>query len=280
MTNTMITGATMSDEIDPVAQVTTDLVAEQNALDDVVAGLDDDAWRRDTPSPGWTVADQVGHLWFFDRSATLAIADPDGFRHHRDELFIQMNADHDPTLAEARAMTPAELLAAWRDARAGLAAAANGFDAATRVEWYGPSMGARSFLTARLMEAWAHGTDIIDTVADLVGPDARPTTDRCRHIAQLGVITRGWSYANRGLTPPEGSVNVTLTAPSGDVWTWHYDDAVAEVHGPAEDFCHVVTQRRHLDDTAVTTIGDAARDWLVRAQAFAGPATDGPAPKG
>ena len=49
--------------------------------------------------------------------------------------------------------------------------------------------------------------------------------------------------------------------------------------GPAEDFCLVVTQRRHVDDTALVVTGERARDWLVRAQAFAGPATDGPAPK-
>jgi len=51
------------------------------------------------------------------------------------------------------------------------------------------------------------------------------------------------------------------------------------VTGPAEDFCLVVTQRRHLADTALVVSGDRAQDWLLRAQAFAGPATDGPTPK-
>ena len=46
-------------------------------------------------------------------------------------------------------------------------------------------MGAKSFLTARLMEAWAHGQDICDTV----GVEREPT-DRLRHIAQLGYIPR------------------------------------------------------------------------------------------
>ncbi len=46
-------------------------------------------------------------------------------------------------------------------------------------------MGAKSFLTARLMEAWAHGSEI----AEAVGATRAPT-DRLRHIAQLGYITR------------------------------------------------------------------------------------------
>ena len=133
-------------------------------------------------------------------------------------------------------------------------------------------MGAKSFLTARLMEAWAHGQDIVDTLGA-----SRSASDRLRHIAQLGVITRGWSYINRGLEVPEGNVSVTLTAPSGDVWEWPHENADATVSGKAEEFCLVVTQRRHVDDTDLTINGELARDWMLQAQAFAGGPTDGPA---
>ena len=54
-------------------------------------------------------------------------------------------------------------------------------------------------------------------------------------------------------------------------------DAVDSVKGPADEFCLVVTQRRHLDDTELST-GELGRHWLVRAQAFAGGPTEGPAP--
>ena len=134
-------------------------------------------------------------------------------------------------------------------------------------------MGAKSFLTARLMETWAHGQDVVDSIGA-----SRPPTDRLRHIAQLGFITRGWSYVNRGLAPPESAVFVELAAPSGAAWTWGPVEAADRVGGPAEDFCLVVTQRRHLDDTALHVEGENAREWLLFAQAFAGPATDGPPP--
>ena len=124
------------------------------------------------------------------------------------------------------------------------------------------------------MEVFAHGQDIVDTVGA-----TRPATDRLRHIAQLGYITRKWSYLNRRMDVPDGDVAVVLTAPSGETWTWG-DDADNRVTGSAEDFCLVVTQRRHVDDTDLEVVGERARDWLLRAQAFAGPATDGPKPKG
>ncbi|HEX4982264.1 MAG TPA: TIGR03084 family metal-binding protein [Ilumatobacteraceae bacterium] len=255
-----------------VREVTTDLLAEHDALDAIVAPLPDEAWAMPTPSPRWTVADQIGHLTYFDGTATLAITDPDAFAAVRDELLASVDGGEELTLGPGRAMSPAEVLAAWRENRRRLADAAATLDDGTRVVWYGPSMGAKSFLTARLMETWAHGQDIVDAVGA-----SRPPTDRLRHIAQLGFITRGWSYVNRGLAAPEAPVFVELVAPSGATWTWGPADASDRVRGPAEDFCVVVTQRRHVDDTALVVEGTNAREWLLCAQAFAGPPTDGPA---
>jgi uncharacterized protein (TIGR03084 family) len=129
------------------------------------------------------------------------------------------------------------------------------------------------------METWAHGQDIVDTAQAAGVPVDRPPTDRLRHIAQLGVITRGWSYAVRRMEAPAGDVRVELDAPSGEVWAWGPDGAADVVRGPAEDFCLVVTQRRHPADTALEVVGDLATDWLAHAQAFAGGPTEGPQPR-
>ncbi len=255
-----------------------DLAAEQEALDAVVSALDEPQWQLPTPSPGWTIADQIGHLTYFDGAAALAIEDPAAFAGERDALFraaLDGTAD-ELTLGPYRAMSATDLHEAWRANRRALARAASGLTDGDRVEWYGPSMSAKSFLTARIMEAWAHGQDIVDAARNAGLDASREPTDRLRHIAQLGVITRGWSYVNRGMEPPAGEVRVELEAPSGDTWTWGPDGAADLVRGLAEDFCLVVTQRRHPHDTRLEVVGELARDWLVHAQAFAGPPTDGP----
>ena len=255
-----------------VADVRADLLAEQQALDDIMVQLTDDQWALPTPSPRWSVADQIGHLTYFDETAAQAITDPEAFQASVAALLDSLDeGDDDATLRAYRALTPSELLQTWRQNRALLADASATLDNDTRVPWYGPSMGSKSFLTARLMETWAHGQDIVDTVGT-----SRSGTDRLRHIAQLGFITRGWSYVNRGLEQPDQDVRVELTSPSGALWTFGPDDAREVVSGPAEDFCLVVTQRRHVDDTNLLLEGTAARDWLEKAQAFAGGATDGP----
>ena len=44
-----------------------DLADETAALNALTAPLDDAGWKQPTPAPGWTIADQVGHLAYFDR---------------------------------------------------------------------------------------------------------------------------------------------------------------------------------------------------------------------
>ena len=257
-----------------LAALRRDLAEEQRSLDEVVTACDASQWARPTPSPGWTVADQIGHLAYFDAAATRALVDPDGFVTDAGELYRAAQAEGVDafTLGAFRALSTDAQLAAWRRARTRLLAAAATLDRATRVPWYGPSMGALSFLRARLMETWAHGVD----VADALGVTREPT-DRLRHVAELGYRTRDWSYRVRGEEPPPGRVGLDLRAPSGTTWTWG-DDADEVITGPAEDFCLVVTQRRHVDDTALV-VGDLGRHWLERAQAFAGPPTRGPSPR-
>ncbi len=251
-----------------VHEIAVDLRAEQDLLDGIVSPLDDDGWRRQTPAEGWTVADTIGHLTYFDGAAATAVTDPDAFAASIQDLVSSPDGGDSLTLGRDR--SPAQALAKWRANRARLADVAATLTDDMRIAWYGPSMGAKSFLTARLMECWAHGQDI----ADALGVD-RPASDRVRHIAQLGFITRGWSYVNRGMEVPAGDVRVELVGPSGAEWTFGPEDAPDRVRGPAVDFCLVVTQRRHVDDTALEVEGPVASDWMLRAQAFAGGPTDG-----
>ena len=258
-----------------VRGIAADLRAEYEALDAVVAPLADEQWELPTPSPRWSVRDQVAHLTYFDRTGRVAIADPEAFAALFDEMWGAATGGDEAvdelTLGWARELAPKELLDCWREGRAGLLGAAGGLSDDVRVPWYGPSMSARSFLTARLMETFAHGQDIVDAVGA-----QRPATDRLEHVARLGVITRGWTYANRGEDVPAAAIRVELVAPSGRRCEWGPEDAGERVSGDLEDFCLVVTQRRHLADTDLRVEGDAALDWMHKAQAFAGPPTDGP----
>ena len=257
----------MSDERgERLRRVAGDYHDEHQALDEIVAGLDPEAWATATPSEGWTIADQVNHLAFFDERARRAVEDPEGFQELIERDLREGAARRDEHLDRGREISPSELLEWSRAAHGELMATLDRVDPSARVPWYGPPMSAPSFVTARLMETWAHGRD----VADALGVTPEPT-DRLRHIADLGVRTRGWSYQVRGLADDATPVRVELDGPGGDRWTWGDEGAPDRIEGPAEDFCLVVTQRRNVSRTALVCTGDAAREWMEIAQAYAGP---------
>jgi uncharacterized protein (TIGR03084 family) len=258
-----------------VQKICDDLEAEHAALDAIVAAIDAAAWDTPTPAPGWAVRDQIGHLAFYDEKAVQAVTEPDAFRAGVAAIFEDPDGYMASAEEKGRTLPPDELLAWWRAGRVQLVDVLRGLDPKARVAWYGPDMGARSFATARLMETWAHGLDVVDALGA-----SRPATDRIEHICHLGVRTRGFSYAIREREAPEGDVFVELTAPSGATWTWGDPASADRVSGPAEDFCMVVAQRRHVDDTSLRVEGPLAREWMEIAQIFAGLPTLGPPPGG
>jgi len=236
-----------------------DLAAEEAVLDEVVGGLDEGSAAVATAAAGWDVRDTIEHLAGAEALAAIAIAiaEPDAFAE-------RLGA---PREEAGAARSWSEALDRWRAERArvldGLRAAAP----RNRFPWIAGDMSAMSFATARLMETWAHGVDI---AAALGVP--YPASARLRHVADLGVRTRSFSFGVRGLPVPEGDVRVELVGPDGEAWTWGESD-VDLVRGGALDFCLVVTQRRHVDDRDLAVDGPFARQWMAIAQAFAGPPT-------
>jgi len=258
----------------PFEEVLADLEAEQATLGVVLSRLPADVWDRPTHAPGWIVRDQMTHLAHFDEAAARAIRDPAGFRAAAAARAAGDRAEYERRyLAKGRPMSPPALLDWWRCTARALIEAARTVDAKSRLPWYGPDMSAASFITARLMETWSHGLDVVDAA----GVD-RPDTDRLRHVVFLGLRTRSFSYVNRGLMPNTAPVLLELRAPSGEVWSFGEHEAPDRIEGTATDFCRVVTQRRHVADTGLLITGLNAAEWMAISQAFAGPPGPGRQP--
>lgn len=255
--------------------VIADLEAEHQALGNLLDGLSEENWRTTTPADGWDVADSLSHLHFFDIRAALAMSDADAFARDGEAMLKSFATGGDPSVLRGREVAGSQLFTEWHDKSAALVAAGKAADRTQRVPWYGPSMSVASFLTARLMETWAHGVDISDALRKPI-----VTSARLKHIAHIGVLARANSYRSRGLQVPEANIAVELTAPTGDTWAWGDPAANEKVTGNALDFCLLVTQRRHVNDTALVATGELGREWLSIAQAFAGPAGAGREPLG
>ncbi|HUR15476.1 MAG TPA: TIGR03084 family metal-binding protein [Mycobacteriales bacterium] len=246
-----------------------DLRAEHEDLREYVSSAD---LALAVPAEPWDVRDTVSHLLVGDEKALLAAADPDAFAAELPQVLADPHGFIDAWLEAGKDLTKDELLARWTKGLEELTAAIARVPEGTKIPWYGPPMSAASFATARLMEYWAHGQDVVDAL----GAHRKPTA-RLKHICHLGYRTRGFSYAVRGLPVPEGEVRVSVTAPDGSTWEWGSgNDSVV---GTAEDFALRVTQRRHRADTGLVATGPLTDDWLDKAQCFAGLPTDGRQPR-
>jgi uncharacterized protein (TIGR03084 family) len=244
-----------------VEDLLADLDDERAAVMALVRGLPPASWTLPTRAEPWTVRDQIAHLGWFDAAFARAISTPAEFEAERDAI-----TDLDGFVDAANAAVPEAgpaALAWWQDAARAFDAAARACDPSTRLPWYGPPMSLRSAITSRIMETWAHGSDVADALGTRL-----PPTDRLRHVADIAVRARPQGYRVRDLDVPQTPVRVELTGPSGDVWTWGEGDE--SIVGDAEEFCLVLVRRVHVDDTALVVTGDAAREWMTLGQAFAG----------
>ncbi|GAA4679659.1 TIGR03084 family metal-binding protein [Phytohabitans rumicis] len=256
-----------------LAVLLADLADESADLDARVGPLPDAHWARLTPADGWTIGHQIAHLAWTDHVATLSATDPDAFFASLAGSAVDPEHFVDRGTEEFLA-PPAELLARWRAGRAALAEALAAAPPGAKLPWYGTAMSPVSMATGRIMETWAHGQDVADTLGH-----RRTPTERLRHIAYLGVRTLTHSFLTHGRAAPAAPVRVELISPSG-IWEYGPSDATDRVTGPALDFCLLVTQRRHRADLALVATGPVADEWLDVAQAFAGPPGIGRQPSG
>ncbi|HEX4864560.1 MAG TPA: TIGR03084 family metal-binding protein [Acidimicrobiales bacterium] len=258
-----------------IAELCDDLRQEHESLDRVVGNLSPRQWDQPTPAAGWDVRDTISHLCFFDEAATLAIEDPPGFEKWRDELVGNMSGGSTPDVDIGRELGDNQLLLGrWRQSRerfVEIAGAAGAGPKPPRIAWFGPPMSLASFVTARIMETWAHGVDIRDGLDLALTPDA--DSSRLRHVCHLAYGARAFTFAAHGVPDPGDPVSFEVSAPDGSTWTWGPEDAVERITGTALEIALVFTQRRHPSRTSVRARGATAETWLSIAQAFAGPPT-------
>ena len=136
----------------------------------------------------------------------------------------------------------------------------------TPIPWFGPSLSAVSFATARVMETWAHGQDIVDALGF-----GRLATHRLKHVAYIGVKARSFSYLRMvfSLRLKISALNASdlMGACGFGVTNKHYTESGVKLWTSVSWLPNA-----DMSQTPVYMIeGHVAREWLAIAQAFAGP---------
>ncbi len=255
-------------------QQASDFLEETNILFELMKNLVGSDFDRVTLFKNWTLNDILVHLHFWNINAHSSLNDPDKFDGMMKQFFSAIQTGklrpYENSVIKERGH---KLLEQWYNLSLKLAENFSVVDPKRRVKWAGPDMSARTCISARQMEVWAHGQAIFD----LLEQD-RPESDRIKNIVFLGINAFGWSHQVHKLDVPEVMPHLKLKAPSGENWNFGDESKISLIEGSAVEFAQVVTQTRNIADTSLKLNGDVAHVWMQNAQCFAGPPETPPAP--
>jgi uncharacterized protein (TIGR03083 family) len=118
--------------------------AETPVLRAILDPLGPAKFARPTPAAGWSIADHVSHLAYFDEVAVTSATDADAFA----ALLARVNADGgvnpDTVAAQFRQLSGTQLREWFARARGELLTVFAGLDPSARVPWFGPAMSGPS----------------------------------------------------------------------------------------------------------------------------------------
>ena len=248
--------------MDVMEEAVATLSAEQRDLEELLRRQPDEAWLTPTPAAGWDVRDQVSHL--ADTEEIAYDTATGGARQLNKEAlsYPSPEAFTESGCERGRKMEPQQVLEWWVLNAAKTRGILLQKDPKERIPW-GLGMAARTLVSARQMETWAHGLDIRAALGE--PPNLTP---RLRDIAWLifRAFPYAFTYAKREM--PAGTLRMELDF-NGERWDFGPDDADNLITGDAGEFCRVGVQRMKLTETATLKAeGPLAEEALQVARAF------------
>lgn len=251
-----------------------DLIAEQSLVDTLVAELTEAEWLKPLPTvQNWNIKDAVIHIAFYDYAAyKLMNGEAENVR-----TLSQAEAGNDQFFRATKFhhFTGEEALWWWREQRTQMMNAFFHKDSKERIPWApGLPMSAKSLVSARLMELWAHSVDIYAALA--LEPVVK---ERITSTLFLSWQARPNAYRINNLEMPDTPIYLELVLPSGKVWTQGDPKAENLIKGRALDWAMVAIRRKNWIDTDLEIIGDAARQFAMIVQTYAGVADQAPPAK-
>jgi uncharacterized protein (TIGR03084 family) len=241
-----------------VRDILSDLVAEQQFLDQSLQRIPIKIWDMVTPSKPWTVRDTISHLADYEELGADSIAGGDRIKTWQNAS--DLGALRNEAIKKGRAMRPQDVIEWWRGGRAKVVEPLSHMKAESRIEWIAGDMSARTFATYRLMETWAHGLDIYATLGLEV-----EDTPRIRHICWLGWKTLPYAFKEAG--EDYEPVRVEVIGPGYSKWVYGPDDTDQLIKGSASDWARIAVKRIKPKDTRLKLTGDYAEKAVQVAKA-------------
>ena len=240
-------------------EILSDLVAEQQFLDQYLQRISLKDWDKPTPAKGWTIRDTISHLADYEELASRVIAGNADLSRYKSAP--DLDALRQEAVERGRQMRPQDVIEWWRGGRATVVEPLSHMQETDRVEWIQGDMSAKTLATLRLMETWAHGLDIFATIGEEV-----EDTQRIRHVCFLGWKTLPYAFKAAG--EDYAPIRVEVIGPGYVKWIYGSEDAENLIKGSASDFARLSVRRVTRDQTRLKATGDAAERALDLVKAY------------
>ncbi len=234
-----------------VRTILSDLVAEQQSLDQYLQKIPVHDWSIPTAVRGWDIRDTVSHLAHFEELAALTVSGeppPDAEGDAFTELVWE-------GIQRGREIRPQDVIEWWRKGRAKLIEPLSEMTASQLTPWFNGSVSAQTVAAHRLTETWAYGLDIYEAVGD-----EYEDTTRIRHICKLGWATLASQFEEHG--EPYHPIRVEVIGPQYYKWVYGEEDSPHIIKGSASDWARLAVHRLGPSETGLACSTETAEHAL------------------
>jgi uncharacterized protein (TIGR03084 family) len=232
-----------------VREILSDLVAEQQALDQFLQRAPNRDWQAKVRN-GKTVKDLVAGLAAAEELVRDAL-------EGGGELLDEAHREGMEPAIRARAkrgdtMRWQDVIEWWREARARVVEALSRMDGDEQIRWLDGNLDSRRIAAARLRDTWAHALDIEGTLRG--EPE---DTARLRHVAWAGWAELPAVFHAAGETYAE-EVRLEVMGPGYAKWVWGPEGSEQLIKGPAGEWSRLVVGRVPPGALSLKVEGDVA----------------------
>ncbi|MCQ3803285.1 MAG: maleylpyruvate isomerase family mycothiol-dependent enzyme [bacterium] len=223
-----------------VRTILSDLVAEQQSLDQYLQKIPVRDWSTPTAVEGWDIRDTVSHLAHFEElAAQTVLGEPPPAAYF--DAFGDLVWEG---IQRGRDIRPQDVIEWWRKGRATLIEPLSEMSASQRTPWFNGTVPAKNVAANRLTETWAYGLDIYEAV----GEEYEDTT-RIRHICELGWVTLPSQYEDHG--EQYHPIRVEVIGPQYYKWVYGDEDSPHCIKGSASEWARLAVHRLGPSETTL-----------------------------
>lgn len=236
-------------------EILSNLVAEQQLLDQYLQSIPVRNWKTKTTFKNWTITNHVSYLAGLEDLAFNALKKKGSeFANYKGAKGLEKFEKN--CTNKGKDMRPQDVIEWWRLSRAKVVETLADSTPGRKIKWWHNEIDYLTFASSKLAQTWAHGLDIYSCMKK----DYEDTI-RIEHVALFGWLNS--EYTSKVNKLKYHDLRIELIGPEYKAWQFGNEKSENTIKGNAGDWCRLVTGR--VDKSfkpKLTPEGDFAKKFI------------------